>query len=146
MDSEQRRHDYLQAMGISSWLPRTALPAAKASPDWVNTFLYGDYGSEGFDDLDDVGGHEKGRPGEPGRPRLTQRHSTISDVGIPETRHAAFGSIARAKGFLQVASTPLTRSSYHAGDDFAVMKAAREEKLARASRNAGTAAVARAGT
>ena len=58
MDSEQRRHDYLQAMGISSWLPRTALPAAKASPDWVNTFLYGDYGSEGFDDLDDAGGHE----------------------------------------------------------------------------------------
>ena len=43
----------------------------------------------------------------------------------------AYGSIARAKGFLQVASSPLTRSSYHAGDDFAVMKKAREEKLAK---------------
>ena len=29
-----------------------------------------------------------------------------------------------------VASSPLTRSSYHAGDDFARMKAAREAKLA----------------
>ena len=47
---------------------------------------------------------------------------------------AAYGSIARAKGFLQVASSPLTRSSYHAGDDFAVMKAAREEKLRKKDR------------
>ena len=31
-----------------------------------------------------------------------------------------------------VASSPLTRSSYHAGDDFAKMKAAREAKLAQA--------------
>ena len=43
----------------------------------------------------------------------------------------AFGAIARAKGFLQVASSPLTRSSYHAGDDFSQMKAAREAKLAK---------------
>ena len=41
-----------------------------------------------------------------------------------------FAAIARAKGFLLVAATPLTRSSYHAGDDFAKMKAARELKLA----------------
>ena len=39
---------------------------------------------------------------------------------------------ARAKGFLMVSSSPLTRSSYHAGDDFAVMKAAREAALAKA--------------
>ena len=32
----------------------------------------------------------------------------------------------RAKGFLQVASSPLTRSSYHAGDDFKQMRAARQ--------------------
>ncbi len=32
--------------------------------------------------------------------------------------------------FLLVASSPLTRSSYHAGDDFAKMRAAREAKLA----------------
>jgi lipoyl synthase len=39
---------------------------------------------------------------------------------------------AKAKGFLQVASSPLTRSSYHAGDDFAEMKKARDEMLAKA--------------
>ena len=44
---------------------------------------------------------------------------------------AAYGAIARAKGFLQVAATPLTRSSYHAGDDFARMRAARAAQLGR---------------
>jgi lipoic acid synthetase len=44
---------------------------------------------------------------------------------------AAYAAIARAKGFLLVAASPLTRSSYHAGDDFAKLRAAREAKLAR---------------
>jgi lipoic acid synthetase len=38
--------------------------------------------------------------------------------------------IARAKGFLLVSATPLTRSSYHADADFAALQAARAEKLA----------------
>ena len=33
-----------------------------------------------------------------------------------------FGIIAKAKGFLLVSSSPLTRSSYHADDDFAQLK------------------------
>jgi lipoic acid synthetase len=33
--------------------------------------------------------------------------------------------MAYSKGFLMVASSPLTRSSYHAGDDFAKMQQAR---------------------
>ena len=37
----------------------------------------------------------------------------------------AYAAIARAKGFLLVAASPLTRSSYHAGDDFQKMQAAR---------------------
>ena len=37
---------------------------------------------------------------------------------------------AFGKGFLMVSATPLTRSSYHAGDDFARLRAAREAKLA----------------
>ena len=44
----------------------------------------------------------------------------------------AYETIARAKGFLLVAASPLTRSSYHAGDDFGRMKAAREAQLAKA--------------
>ena len=34
----------------------------------------------------------------------------------------AYAAIARAKGFLLVAASPLTRSSYHAGDDFKKMQ------------------------
>ena len=60
----------------------------------------------------------------------TAKHAKVEDFVTPKA-FAAYGSIARAKGFLQVASSPLTRSSYHAGDDFAVMKAAREERLAK---------------
>jgi lipoyl synthase len=37
------------------------------------------------------------------------------------------------KGFLHVSSSPLTRSSHHAGDDFAKLRAAREAKLAQAA-------------
>ena len=37
--------------------------------------------------------------------------------------------MARAKGFLMVSASPLTRSSYHAGDDFARLRAARAAQL-----------------
>jgi lipoic acid synthetase len=60
----------------------------------------------------------------------TPRHATVEEFVTPKA-FGAYGSIARAKGFLQVAATPLTRSSYHAGDDFAQMRAAREARLNR---------------
>jgi len=60
----------------------------------------------------------------------TPKHAKVEDFVTPKA-FAAYGSIARAKGFLQVAASPLTRSSYHAGDDFAQMRAAREAKLAK---------------
>jgi lipoic acid synthetase len=41
----------------------------------------------------------------------------------------SYETVAYAKGFLMVSSSPLTRSSHHAGDDFARLKAARERKL-----------------
>ncbi len=63
----------------------------------------------------------------------TPKHATVEEFVTPKA-FGAYGSIARAKGFLQVASSPLTRSSYHAGDDFAVMKAAREDKLRKRDR------------
>jgi lipoic acid synthetase len=61
----------------------------------------------------------------------TPRHVKVEEFVTPQA-FKAYGAVARAKGFLQVASTPLTRSSYHAGDDFAQMRAAREAQLARA--------------
>jgi lipoic acid synthetase len=60
----------------------------------------------------------------------TPKHAKVAEFVTPQV-FDAYGAIARAKGFLQVASSPLTRSSYHAGDDFAQMKAAREARLAR---------------
>ena len=59
----------------------------------------------------------------------TPKHARVADFVTPQVFEAD-GAIARAKGVLQVASSPLTRSSDHAGDDFAQMKAAREAKLA----------------
>ena len=60
----------------------------------------------------------------------TPKHAKVEEFVSPQV-FDAYGSIARAKGFLQVASSPLTRSSYHAGDDFSEMKARREAKLAK---------------
>ncbi len=40
-----------------------------------------------------------------------------------------FARLAKVKGFLMVSSTPLTRSSYHAGEDFRKLKLARENFL-----------------
>jgi lipoic acid synthetase len=62
----------------------------------------------------------------------TPRHAKVIEFVTPQG-FDAYGAIARAKGFLQVASSPLTRSSYHAGDDFRSMRSAREAKLARAA-------------
>ena len=62
--------------------------------------------------------------------RPTPKHAEVKEFVTPQA-FSAYGAIARAKGFLQVASSPLTRSSYHAGDDFVQMRAAREARLAR---------------
>ena len=41
-----------------------------------------------------------------------------------------YAAMARAKGFTMVSASPLTRSSYHAGDDFAQLRANRLAELA----------------
>ena len=59
----------------------------------------------------------------------TPRHAKVIDFVTPAS-FDAYAGIARAKGFLLVASSPLTRSSYHAGDDFARLRAARALRVA----------------
>jgi lipoic acid synthetase len=66
---------------------------------------------------------------------------TVGQYLQPTTKHAALDRFwtpaefdelaahARAKGFLMVSASPLTRSSYHAGDDFARLRAARANQL-----------------
>jgi len=61
----------------------------------------------------------------------TPKHAKVMEFVTPQA-FSAYAAIARAKGFLQVAASPLTRSSYHAGKDFAEMRAAREAQLAKA--------------
>ncbi|HEY5410151.1 MAG TPA: lipoyl synthase [Caulobacteraceae bacterium] len=54
----------------------------------------------------------------------TRKHAPIDRYVEPQ-EFAAYEAIARAKGFLMVSASPLTRSSHHAGEDFARLKAAR---------------------
>ena len=60
----------------------------------------------------------------------TPRHVAVDEFVTPDA-FKAYASIARAKGFLLVAASPLTRSSYHAGDDFRKMQEARAALVAR---------------
>lgn len=57
----------------------------------------------------------------------TPKHAPVMKWWTPE-EFQELERIARSKGFLMVSATPLTRSSHHAGDDFAKLKAARDEK------------------
>ncbi|MHA1567562.1 MAG: lipoyl synthase [Alphaproteobacteria bacterium] len=62
----------------------------------------------------------------------TAKHAAIDRFVTPE-EFDEYASFARGKGFLLVASTPLTRSSYHAGDDFAKLQVARMAQLGSAA-------------
>ena len=59
----------------------------------------------------------------------TPRHAKLIRYVTPE-EFKTYERMGKGKGFLQISSTPLTRSSYHAGDDFAKLRLAREKKLA----------------
>lgn len=59
----------------------------------------------------------------------TRKHAAVARFVTPDEFNS-YGRIAYAKGFLMVSSSPLTRSSYHAGDDFARLRAARLAKAA----------------
>jgi lipoic acid synthetase len=59
----------------------------------------------------------------------TPKHAAVASFVTPD-EFADYASMARAKGFLMVSATPLTRSSYHADADFAALRAARAAMLA----------------
>ncbi len=58
----------------------------------------------------------------------TPKHHPVMRFVTPD-EFAEYATIGRAKGFLLVSSSPLTRSSHHAGDDFVKLKAARAAGL-----------------
>jgi lipoic acid synthetase len=55
----------------------------------------------------------------------TRKHHEVKRFAPPD-EFEVLKTIAYAKGFLMVASSPLTRSSHHAGENFARLKAARQ--------------------
>jgi lipoic acid synthetase len=59
----------------------------------------------------------------------TPKHHRVDRFVTPD-EFKAYETAAFGKGFLMVSASPLTRSSYHAGDDFAKLRAARLSKLA----------------
>jgi lipoic acid synthetase len=59
----------------------------------------------------------------------TPKHHPLDRFWTPE-EFERLGQLGSAKGFLLISSTPLTRSSYHADDDFAALKAVRMGAIA----------------
>jgi lipoyl synthase len=57
----------------------------------------------------------------------TRKHAAIDRFVTPD-EFKSYETLAYSKGFLMVSSSPLTRSSHHAGDDFAKLRAARAAK------------------
>jgi lipoic acid synthetase len=57
----------------------------------------------------------------------TRKHAPVRKFWTPD-EFRALEVTARAKGFLMVSASPLTRSSYHADSDFAALQAARGAK------------------
>ncbi|MFZ3034389.1 MAG: lipoyl synthase [Parvibaculum sp.] len=60
----------------------------------------------------------------------TRKHAAVDRFVTPE-EFKSYETVARTKGFLLVSSSPLTRSSYHADEDFARLSDARNALLAR---------------
>ena len=59
----------------------------------------------------------------------TRKHHAVAEFITPDA-FKAYETTAYAKGFLLVSASPLTRSSHHAGEDFARLRAARESRAA----------------
>ncbi|HEV7254613.1 MAG TPA: lipoyl synthase [Mesorhizobium sp.] len=60
----------------------------------------------------------------------SRKHHPVRQFVTPD-EFQSYATVAKAKGFLLVSASPLTRSSHHAGEDFARLRAAREAFLAK---------------
>ncbi len=63
----------------------------------------------------------------------TRKHHKVVDFVTPDS-FKSYETAAWSKGFLMVSATPLTRSSHHAGEDFARLRAARAAKRSEEAR------------
>ena len=62
----------------------------------------------------------------------TPRHASI-DRYVDPKEFVEYSNIAMSKGFLKVSASPFTRSSYHADEDFQVLKQTRKNKTVRST-------------
>jgi lipoic acid synthetase len=62
----------------------------------------------------------------------SKKHHPVKRFVTPD-EFKSYETVAYTKGFLMVSASPLTRSSHHAGDDFAKLRAAREALLAKSA-------------
>ena len=60
------------------------------------------------------------------------KHAAVERFVTPE-QFEAYAAWGKEKGFLMMASSPLTRSSYHADADFAALKRERHKRLVQTS-------------
>ena len=65
----------------------------------------------------------------------TRKHHAVMRYVTPD-EFRGYEKVAYTKGFLMVSASPLTRSSHHAGDDFAKLRAARAARAALSCRDA----------
>ena len=62
----------------------------------------------------------------------TPKHAAVDRFVTPE-QFQTYAALGREKGFLMMASTPLTRSSYHADADFEALQRERQKRLTQTS-------------
>ena len=58
----------------------------------------------------------------------TLKHIPVARF-VPPEEFTSYATVARTKGFLLVSASPLTRSSYHAGEDFKKLQAVRKKMV-----------------
>jgi lipoic acid synthetase len=62
----------------------------------------------------------------------SKKHHPVKRFVTPD-EFKSYETVAYTKGFLMVSASPLTRSSHHAGEDFAKLRAAREALLTKSA-------------
>ncbi|MBV1788789.1 hypothetical protein KQ940_12055 [Marinobacterium sp. D7] len=102
---EQLRHQYLEAIGISSWLPRARLPGAAPSEPWVERFRYPLPGEgDGFDDFAEVDAEQVATEAPAAKESGTELAAVSEAVG--NARSQARASIAPLIDSVQTSKAP----------------------------------------
>jgi hypothetical protein len=111
MHAEQLRHQYLQALGISSWLPREPLAGARASEDWVWQFQQGAAGEPAVEAGDDYDGDYDSGGDSAGQASVAQRTARRDKAPAGAGRAALLDSLEAAPAASSAPATPARAAS-----------------------------------